>query len=214
MNVSIDLALNPYLALGLQKNPFIAEEAPGVPELLWVDRGWSQSPCCEAKQLVQVMGNKGFGKTSHLMNWQSQTGGPYCYYPLGWRRWKMPPVKKIAYWDEADRIPMLLFIAALIWAAFTGATIIIGTHTDRGKIAALLGLNVKSIYLPPLDVEELILWASCRIEAVRLPHIKCCLTLEREKAEEITAIAKGSWRIAADHLHIWAAELTKKLENI
>ena len=34
----------------------------------------------------------------------------------------------------------------------------------------------------------------------------CCLILSREKAEEIVALAQGSWRNAANYLHIWAAE--------
>lgn len=207
MSLPIDLTLNPYLALGLRGNPFIVRDDLRVPEILWVDRGWSQAPSCQAKQWVQIIGNNGFGKTSHLIHWQAQTGGPYCSYPTGWGRLKLPPVARIAYWDEADRIPLPFLMVALVWAAFTGATIAAGTHRDRGKIAALVGLTVKSIYLPPLDVKSLILWANYQIEAARLPNMNCPLTLEPEKAEAITAMAKGSWRTAADYLHIWVAEI-------
>lgn len=214
MSEVIDLALNPYLGLGLQRNPFIGEEQFDRSELIWIDRGWSQAPSTQTKQLVQVMGDKGFGKTSHLKHWQSQTGGPYCYVPPGWKRFKIPAVKQIAYWDEADRIPIPLLIIALTWASFTSATIVMGTHSERGKIAARLGFTVTTIDLPPLDVETLLIWANDRIKSVSLRSQTGHLLLQPEKAEEIIAIAQGSWRTAADYLHIWVAEVANQLERI
>ncbi len=105
---------------------------------LWIDRGWSAPPQPGAKQLIQIIGVKGAGKTSHLKHWQAQTGGPYCYYPPGWDRVKLPVVspiagpihQRIAYWDEADRIPTPVLVAALLTAAQTSHTIIVGTHKD------------------------------------------------------------------------------------
>ena len=214
MSSAFNLPSNPYLALGLQRNPFFAEDDPSVPEILWVDRGWSQAPPCQSRQLIQVMGDKGFGKTSHLKRWQSQTGGPYCYYPPGLGRLKLPPVAKIAYWDEADRIPLPFLVASLLRAAHTRATIVIGTHRDLGNIAGLMGLSVRSIDLPPLDVETLLLWTSRSIAAVRLPQASCYLQLSPKKAREVVSIANGSWRDAADYLHIWAAEVANNLDRV
>ncbi len=185
-------------------------DKPGVPAQLWIDRGWSSPPPLQAKQLVQVMGVKGAGKTSHLKHWQAETGGSYCYYPPGWGRVKVPTVEKIAYWDEANRIPLPFLIVALARAALTHATIVAGTHRDLGRVARLLGLRVQTIHLPPLDAEALIVWTKCRIEAVRLPHRDCCLILSRERAQEIVGLAGNSWRDAADRLHIWAAETAGK----
>ncbi|MEO1352648.1 MAG: hypothetical protein AAFW84_28270 [Cyanobacteria bacterium J06635_15] len=207
--------LNPYLALGLQCNPFVAEDEPGVPEPLWLDRGWSDAPPKQAARLVQVLGVKGAGKTSHLSHWQAQTRGPYCYYPPGWGRLKMPQVAAIAYWDEADRIPLPYLLSALTWARLTRATIVAGTHRDLGAIARGLNLAVQTIHLQPFDGETLSVWANRRIAAVRLPSQNSTLTLTPERAEKIAAIAQGSWRDAADALHIWAAataaETCKKL---
>ena len=112
-----NLDLNPYLTLGLQRNPFVAEAEPGVSVELWFDRGWSNPPASRAKQLLQVMGPMGAGKTSHLKHWQTQTGGSYCPYPLGWGRLKLPAVEPIVYWDEANRIPTPFLIVAFVWAA-------------------------------------------------------------------------------------------------
>ena len=47
-------ALNPYLALGWQANPFALGE-PVMAQSMWIDRGWSQAPAPAAQQLVQVM---------------------------------------------------------------------------------------------------------------------------------------------------------------
>ena len=121
----------------------------------------------------------------------------------------MPTVQKIVYWDEANRIPFFCLIAAFVWAALTQATTIVATHTDLGPMARLLGLSVKTIYLPPFDADLLMAWAKRRIEAVRLPDSECDLSLTYLKAEKIAMPAEGSWRVAANHLHIWTAEAAK-----
>ena len=199
-------ALNPYLALGWHANPFALGEPVMAPSL-WIDRGWSQAPVPAAQQLVQVLGNKGFGKTAHLRHWQAQTGGVYAYYPPGWGRFKVPPVQTIAYWDEADRIPAPLLLAALGRAARTRATLVVGTHTDLSRLAKFSGLAVQTIRLPPLEAAMLRVWAERQIQAVRLPTVPCGVELSSATAHEITAIAQGSWRAAADELHIWAAAI-------
>ena len=198
--------LNPYLNLGLQRNPFVAEDVPGVAAPLWLDRGWSQPPSEQSRRLIQVLGVKGAGKTSHLKHWQAQTGGPYCYYPLGWGRFRLPRVAAIAYWDEANRIPTPYLIVGLIWAWATGATIVAGTHRDLGAMARRCGLAVQTIHLMAFDGATLLAWTNRRIEAVRLPNRVSTLVLTLENATEIAAIAQGSWRDAADLLHIWAAK--------
>ncbi|MGD1932463.1 MAG: hypothetical protein ACFB12_26520 [Leptolyngbyaceae cyanobacterium] len=199
-------ALNPYLALGWQANPFALGE-PVMAQSMWIDRGWSQAPAPAAQQLVQVMGDRGFGKTAHLRYWQAQTGGIYAYYPPGWGRFKVPPVQNIAYWDEADRIPKPLLLAALGQTARTRATLVAGTHTDLSPLAKLSGLAVKTICLPPLEAATLRVWAERQIQAVRLPAVSCGLELLPATVQEIAAIAQGSWRAAADELHIWAAAI-------
>lgn len=206
LSLDPNFVLNPYLALGLQANPF-AQGEPLMAPSLWIDRGWSQAPVPAAQQLVQVLGDKGWGKTAHLRYWQAQTGGIYTYYPPGWARFQMPPVQKIVYWDEADRIPRPLLLAAFGRAAHTRATLVAGTHTDLSPLAKLSGLAVKTIRLLPLEAATLRVWAERQIQAVRLPTVPCGVELSSATVYEIAAIAQGSWRAAADELHIWAAAI-------
>ena len=205
MAVNLNSNLNPYLRLGLQCNPFVAEDTPGVCPQLWIDRGYSNPPTPNQQQLIQVMGVKGAGMTSHLKHWQASTGGPYCYYPPGWERVKLPPISAIAYWDEANRMPPLFQALAFARAAAENATIVVGTHADLSPIARRFGLRVNTIHLSSFNTETLLDWARCRIEAVRIPNQDCGLILKRDFAEELAAIAQGSWREVGDRLHIWAA---------
>ena len=198
--------LNPYLSLGLQRNPFVLEDSGGIARSLWIDRGYSVPPMPKAKQLVQIIGVKGAGKTSHLKRWQAQTGGPYCYYPPDLRgRLKLPAVGSIAYWDEADRIPWPYLLGALLVAVRDRNTIVAGTHVDLRWAAATVGLPIKTIRIQVFDKGLLQQWVHRRIEAVRLPGTICRLQLENTTAKEIATAANGSWREAADLLHIWAA---------
>ena len=206
--------LNPYLALGLRHNPFVLETSQTIAAALWIDRGWSAPPQPRAAKLVQILGVKGAGKTSHLQHWRSQTGGPYCYYPPGWGRIKPPVVSAITYWDEADRIPWPLLSLALIAAARTSSTIVAGTHTDLGTVARLAGLSVITFRLKAFEATLLIDWARRRIEAARLMGQPCLLNVDWAKAEEIAAIARGSWRVAADELHIWAAQAANRATRV
>ncbi|MGB3765534.1 MAG: hypothetical protein WA947_03160 [Phormidesmis sp.] len=197
--------LNPYLSLGLQRNPFVLEDSLAIAPSLWIDRSYSAPPMPRAKQLIQLIGVKGAGKTSHLKRWQAQTGGTYCYYPPGWQRLKMPDVGPIAYWDEADRIPFAYLLVGLLAAVGDHSTIVAGTHTDLSRAAFMVGLPVKTIRIARFDDALLQQWANRRIEAVRIANVACELRLDSKKAKEIAADANGSWREAADQLHVWAA---------
>lgn len=198
--------LNPYLSLGLRCNPFVLEEGWEVARSLWIDRGYSAPPLPKANQLVQIIGVKGAGKTSHLRRWQGETGGPYCYYPPGLQRFKRPAVDRIAYWDEADRIPWIFLLGGLAIAKRRCSTIVAGTHEDLSLAARMVGLPVKTVRIPPFDARQLVEWATMRIKAARVSNVDCRLLLDEATAREIAIASAGSWREAADLLHIWAAE--------
>lgn len=203
------MIVDPYKAIGLKHNPFIGEEQLAEPTGIWLDRGFSEAPQPNARQLVQILGDKGFGKSSHLHHWRSQTGGSYCFYPPGIGRFKFPPIEAIVYWDEGDRLPFIFLIPALIWASLIGATIAVGTHRDLGFWAKLCGLEVKTIELSPVDPQTLQTWANLKIKAATIPGQICPLELSFSEAEEMIGKAEGSWRIATDYLHIWAALKSK-----
>lgn len=130
--------------------------------------------------------------------------------PIGWQNPLAPG--EILYWDEADRIPFPYLLAALTTAAHHRRTIAIGTHVDLGWAARLAGLDVKRIAIAPFTPQMLLAWAHQRIESVRLPHQPCRLQLNEADAGRIEIASKGSWREAADELHIWAAQQAQLLK--
>ncbi|MBD2255858.1 hypothetical protein H6G14_32335 [Nostoc parmelioides FACHB-3921] len=156
------------------------------------------------------MGEKGAGKTSHLLHWKQQTGGVYYYCQPGWKRCSLPPVTKIVYWDEANRIPLPLLLTSLLVSRCINATIVAGTHDNLTEFASLFGFEIKNMTLSTLCVENLLQWAKKLIEAERLsPSIPISLELSTDNAREIVAESQGSWRQAATYLHIWVARIVK-----
>ncbi|AFZ61258.1 hypothetical protein H6G54_02895 [Anabaena cylindrica FACHB-243] len=61
---------DPYHRLGLHRNPFIAPDNLEIPSQRWFDFGFSQPPSRMKRLFWQVIGEKGAGKTSHLLHWQ------------------------------------------------------------------------------------------------------------------------------------------------
>lgn len=205
---------NPYHKLGLHRNPFIAPENLEIPSQRWLDFGFSQAPPIQKRLLWQLIGEKGAGKTSHLLHWRQQTGGVYYCCQPGWKQWLLPPVAKIAYWDEANRILLPILVISLWKARLIDATIVIGTHDDLSKIAKLFNFEIKTIKLSTLCVENLLQWTKKLIEAERLsPSTPVSLELTLEEASKIIAVSQESWRKAANYLHIWAARKAKQLST-
>ncbi len=198
---------NPYHRIGLRRNPFINLETLYIPINRWVDFGFSQPPPRQSCLFWQVLGEKGAGKTSHLLHWHEKTKGIYYYCPKGWLSWQFPPISAIAYWDEADRIPLLILLFSLISAKGCRATIVVSTHRNVAWIAGLLGFSLRKIYLSTLSVENLISLLEIALKAEQLSlQIPIPLTLTLEQAEEIVQKSQGSWRKAANYLHIWVAK--------
>ena len=203
---------DPYHALGLRGNPFIAEPAPGVAPHLWIERGAvppTPAECC----LVQLLGEKGAGKTSLLLHWREWLPGPYHYVPPDRSRWQLPPLGPIAYWDELDRLPWPLLVLALLRARYRRATVIAGTHRNLTATAHAVGLTVRTVDFAPISATMLQQWAAQRITAAQLPATIATLALDRTTAEQIAHSAATSWREAADLLHIWAAEQARTSAN-
>lgn len=197
---------DPYAVLGLRHNPFVAEPVPGVDSQLWIERGYTP-PKVGASCLVQVLGEKGAGKTSLLLRWREQAHGPYHYVAPNWHRWQLPPFASIVYWDELDRLPRSLLLLSLLWARRTSATVVAGTHTDLSWAAKLAGLSIRTVVFEPLDGAMIQAWAKLRIAAAGSGTASAvALSLDDRTAARIALEAGSSWRVAADLLHVWAAE--------
>lgn len=207
-----------YQQVGLKHNPFIVDDAArtgksrldyqhgwrGVADNLWLERGYSQAPEPAGKQLVQLLGVKGAGKSSHLKHWQKQTGGSYRYYPPDWQRFYLPPLEPICYWDEADRIPKPLLYLAFALAARRGCTICAGTHVNLAASARFFGLQVRTIHLESISAKDIEQWVAKRLAAVALTE-DITLPLAADYFEELARAAQGSWRTIAKELHVWVA---------
>ncbi|ACA99715.1 MULTISPECIES: hypothetical protein [Cyanophyceae] len=202
------MATNPYQAIGLRHNPFIGTEQLAQTVTFWLDHGYSEAPLPGGNQFVQILGEKGFGKTAHLHHWRSQTGGSYCYVPPNYlQRWQWLKTGAIAYWDEVDRLPLGLFLGGLLRVRMRRGTVVVGSHVDVSFWAKLAGLKTTTIQLPSLDIPTLQAWAAFKIAAATIPDQTCPLILSPEKAAEIVTQSQGSWRRAADYLHIWVAAI-------
>lgn len=200
-----------YAALGLARNPFVAEPAPGVPEGLWIARaGVPEIPQPGQRRLIQLIGPKGAGKTSHLLHWRALAPAPYHYVPPDFRRWRSPPVAPLVYWDEADRLAAPVRAAAFAYAAARRATVVAGTHADLARTAQACGLAVTTYHFPGLTPPVLCEWAAARIADAALPGQAPALFLDAATAEAVCARAGASLRDAAVELHVWAAERARE----
>jgi hypothetical protein len=198
---------NPYHSLGLRYNPFIQPESLNISSDLWVDFGFSSPPPVKSSLFRQILGEKGAGKTSHLLHWQELTQGPYYYCQKGWLSWRFPPIAAIAYWDEADSIPLPILFFSLIYARLCCATIVVATHVDITWVASLCAFRCEKIHLSTLSTQNLIIWAQKAINAAQLSQkTPIDLKLSEQEAEEIVQKSQGSWRKAANYLHIWGAK--------
>jgi hypothetical protein len=181
--------LDRYQSCGLEKNPFTTDR-----EAVWLDRGWSEPV---VGGFVQIMGDKGFGKTSHLEHWRNQSPGRYRHVPPGWRRWLSLPVRgKVVYWDEADRVPVLVLSLALLIRR--GRSVVVGTHRDLSIAASRWGYRVTTIELGVPTEDEKQHWAQAQIESVA-PTGHVLGSVPEGPPDE-------SWRDVGDRLHIWAAQ--------
>lgn len=203
---------DPYEAAGWRHNPFIAEAVPerqsdwdGLPDTLWLDLGYSLPPVAAGRQLVQLLGVRGAGKSTHLARWRSLSPGPACYVPLGWRRWQCPAVASICYWDEACRLPGPLLHFALQRAAWQQATVCAGVHRNLSHAARRAGLSVQTIELPGLTARGVQQWAAKRLQAAALPGPCGFPRLTEAECLDFARRAEGSWRALGTLLHIWAA---------
>jgi len=194
---------DPYRRCGLRENPFAHDAGDRRAPPSWVDRGTAAPAEPGRRQLVQVIGVKGAGKTSTLRRWRAAAPGPWRYVPTGARRWRPLPVAPLVYWDEADRAPAAARWWAWRTAARRGATVVAGTHVDLEAEARAAGLSVKSIVMLDISVGELTEWAAQRFAAVGAgPE----WTLPESVAGDATAQAGASWRVAGDLLHTWVAQ--------
>lgn len=202
-----------YRAAGLDGNPFAVELFAGGDHRLFVDRGLPAPPPPGSATLVQVIGGKGAGKTTHVLRWRSLTDGPYHYVrrrPCS-SRWKRPPIGALVYADEVDRMPWPVRRGWLRRAARSGATIVAGTHRDLTGPARRAGLRVITHRLDPADVATLRCMVERRIDRASITGVPALL-LDDHDMTEVHRRSDGNIRTAETILHELVAERVHAIE--
>lgn len=195
---------DPYRRCGLARNPFIVEATPGVDPSLFLDRGFPPAPASGARRFVQIIGERGAGKTTLILHWRRQLAGPYRHVAPGLPRFlPVPLARGIVYWDEADRIPSLILHASLRIAWLRGATIVAGTHVDLSASARGAGFSVETFAFSALTADDVMRWSAARIAGVATSPET--LSLAPDDARIFAERSGSSWRVAGDLLHAWAA---------
>lgn len=196
--------IDPYRAAGLARNPFVVD-GPRVDRSVWLDRGFSEAVVAP-NTLVQFLGEKGAGKTAHLLHWQRQAAGPYRHVAPGWNRLRLPPLSgRVVYWDEADRIPPPALAAGLRRTRRRNATVVVGTHQDLSRWARWAGMEVTTIRLGGVGEGEVQQWADLRIRAASIDERLARRVLGEVPHTFAQPTDQASWRDIGDALHSWAA---------
>ncbi len=160
-----------YEELGLRRNPFAAWQLGDPLPDTFIDRGLPAPPPAGSKTLVQVIGESGFGKTSHIQHWRKNNCGPYHYIPrrpLSARRVEAP-LGDLVYGDEIDRMPLLLRRNWFRRLADQNSTLVIGTHADLSRLGRRAGFDVITHWLRPIGAEDLAKMIEARLmgESIR-----------------------------------------------
>jgi len=216
-------SLDPYYSFGLRRNPFFAPQDLLIKRDRWLDFGYSHAVSPGQRLFVQFLGKKGAGKTSHLLHWQQQTGGQY-FYQAPWQWQTLPPCQPdstgvaIAYWDEANRIPLPTLIWALKKAYKLPLTVVVGSHQNLALFARVVGYQTQTIELDHLTLPKLKCWINQHFIAEFLPERSREQNLAFEQLQKqftdqfllrILIESDGSWRRTASILHRWLAQQVK-----
>lgn len=157
---------SPYSAYNLHRNPFGELTRAERAELAVVEEldEWV-SALSEERTAIQLVGECGFGKTTHLLALERRLcSAKYVYYPETGPRPALP-CKRPVLVDEADRMGWRQHFRLLRG----GGPIVIGTHVDyawRLRIAGFHVLNVNVATPKKASVIAKIL--NRRVEASRL----------------------------------------------
>ena len=145
-----------YEQHGLSGNPFAC--SPNFDLSLFVDRGLPAPPPPGSGAMIQIIGDRGVGKSTQLAHWRSHLPGVHHYVSVE-NRWQLPPLAPLVYADEVDRLPRVLRWRWLRALGAQQATVVVGTHVDIGATARRAGLEVQThqIGLPsPLAFEQMV----------------------------------------------------------
>jgi hypothetical protein len=200
-----------YHQIGLRRNPFSVEatdELEAGHDAWFLARGLGPAPEPGGSVLVQVIGEKGFGKTTQLSHWRRQRPGPYHYIPAApyRNRWRPAPVEALVYGDEIDRQARPVRRRWFASLARAGATVVVGTHRDLGPVAKRAGLDVVTHVLEPATLTQLSSIVEARVAAASLDPESVPTLFDDHDLRAIHRQSGGSIRAAQAVCHQLVAE--------
>ncbi len=198
---------NPFAATTESDDP--TEPATGS---WFVDRGLPPPPPPGSRTLVQVIGDQGMGKSTHVAEWRRITPAELHYIPRRpYRdRWQAPPVADVVYGDEIDRMPVLLRARWLRRLASLDATVVVGTHRDLTRVARQAGLAVRTHHLQPVTRTELAMVLERRLRSAALDGREVTVGFTSADVDEVFAASGGNLRAADSMAHRILAERVRQ----
>lgn len=197
-----------YHQHGLRANPFaVPQPIPSQPGS-FIDRGLPDPPGASSATLVQVIGDKGAGKSTQVFEWQRREPGPYHYVPpRPYRsRWARPPIADLVYADEIDRMPVPLRSRWFRKLAVTGATVVAGTHVNLASVAHRAGLAVVTHRLGPASVATVRAVLEARVLQASIVDVTSSFRLTNADIVDLHARSQGSLRTAEVLAHELVAQ--------
>jgi len=183
-----------YQALGLRCNPFGGELPEEEPALVL------EGPVVEAllgqQPVVQLLGPRGAGKTSHLRHLVAlvearEGAGTLIYQRVEEGQAGLPPLPREAGWlvvDEACRLGWRARRGLRRWLQ-PGRRLRMACHRDLG--GSFRGLTVETLALTPLGVSRLEGLLRRRLELAALPGTPPRLQLEEAGLEALRQRSGG-----------------------
>ena len=204
-----------YESVGLRGNPFAGGHIDAETDpRLFVPRGLPDRPPPPGTgAFLQVIGERGAGKSTHVNRWRRSEPGPLHYIPRApyAQRWRRPPVGPLVYGDEIDRMPGPLRRRWFSLLARQGATLVIGTHEDLSGLARRAGFGqdgatLATYRLGPIDRVTLDDLLDARLRAASVGGTDPTELLTIADRARIYAGANGSIRRAQTIGHELIAE--------
>lgn len=193
--------ISPWAALGMRGNPFRRLHEGELAESLISPRGERESIGVllgSAFQVVQFVGESGWGKSTHLRAChhaaavERRAGCRFDHVPLWSDRLELPGgVVGMWFVDEMQRVRPVDRQHAWEWGHRTRGRMFIGTHEDLRTEIAAAALGVLTISLAAPDPEAVLGYVARRIELAG--GDAKCFGIEPAAIQTLHAVSHGSF---------------------
>ncbi len=159
----------PFAHLNLRRNPFGELPLEDWPALTVLDVDRLLATLRSPPRCVQLLGDKGRGKTTHLLLLRARLApeAPYVHFPEDAPAPPVPEGEPILFLDETQRLSRRQRARLFAETLRRGAALAIGTHEDHRAELTRAGLPVESHHVGDCSPGRLEAIIASRIEAAR-----------------------------------------------